>query len=418
MTEEVVNARMAEMLWRAWYGPERLEMSFPPHWDVRTYAMSDAPRLGDDAIRKAIREPVGTSTLQELARGKRTAVIACDDISRPADAARIIPHIAGELNAAGILNERILILVALGGHRQMHRLDLLRKFGPWVVDSFRIYNHTPFYNLVPHGSSQRGTPIFVNRFYDEADVKIGVGSIVTHPQAGFGGGGKIVLPGLASAETVFKNHTPTLAGDGGCLIDVEDNQNRADIEDVALATGLDFIVNQVSNQAGEAAGIFAGHPVGAHRAAISYAHDVYATPCPDSTLDVAIVNAFPMDTDIMQAEKALNVFRPGLENLVARDGSIVIVANCPEGRGFHHFGDYMLPLWQTIEKNAHTNDVIGNRQLLVFSPNLHQWDVDDFYPAGTVHCSSWGDVISALSGESVAKKTVGIFPAGVLQIIE
>jgi len=409
---------MAQMWWKAWYGPEQLEMPFPPHWDVRIFPMRDAQRLADEEIAEAVRSPIGTASLRELAAGKRTAVIASDDISRPADAARIIPCIAEELNAGGIPNEQIMILVALGGHRQMHRLDLLRKFGPQVVDNFRIYNHTPFFNLVPHGFSERGTPVSVNRFYDEADLKIGVGSIVTHPQAGFGGGGKIVLPGLASAETVFKNHTPTLAGDGGCLLQVDGNENRADIEDVALQTGLDFIVNQVSNMAGEAAAVFAGHPVAAHREAVRIAHSVYATPGPDAPLDVAIVNAFPMDTDIMQIEKALNVFRPGYEKLVPPGGSIVIVANCPEGRGFHHFGDYMLPLWQTIEKNAHTNDVIEGRQLLVYSPNLYQWDVDDFYPAGTKLCRTWPEVLASLGAEAGEAKSVGVFPAGVLQIIE
>lgn len=409
---------MVRMWWKAWYGPELLEMSTPANWDVRVYPMQDAPRMMDTAIADAIRRPLGTAPLRELATGKWTAVIASDDISRPAESGRIIPGLVEELNAAGIPNERILILVALGGHRQMHRLDLLLKFGPQVVDTFRIYNHSPFYNLVSHGLSQRGTPIAVNRFYDEAEVKIGIGSIVTHPQAGFGGGGKIVLPGVASAETIFKNHTPTLAGDGGCLIEIEGNANRADIEDAALTTGLDFIVNQVSNEKGEAAGIFAGHPIEAHRAGVRFAHQVYATPRPESQLDVAVVNAFPMDTDIIQIEKALNVFRPGFENIVTPGGSIVIVANCPEGRGFHHFGDYMLPLWQTIEKNAHTNDVIDGRQLLVFSPNLHQWDVDDFYPAGTKHCATWQDVVAAVDARPGTGKRVGIFPAAVLQIIQ
>ena len=412
------RASMAQMWWKAWYGPERLEMSFPAGWDVRVYPMPEARRLTGEEIAEAIRTPVGTPPLRELAADRKNAVIASDDISRPADAARIIPVLADELNAAGIPDERILVLVALGGHRQMHRLDLLRKFGPGVVDRLRVYNHSPFYNLVPAGMSDRGTPIEINRFYAEADVRIGVGSIVTHPQAGFGGGGKIVLPGVAAAETIFINHTPTLAGDGGSLLEVDDNENRADIEDVAMRTGLHFIVNQVSNDAGEAARIFAGHPIEAHRAAVRHAHKAYATPRPEIPLDVAVVNAFPMDTDIIQIEKALNVFRPGLEGMVPPGGSIVIVANCPEGRGFHHFGDYMMPLWQTIEKCAHTNDVIGGRQLVVFSPGLHQWDVDDFYPAGTKHCATWEDVIVALSDGSDASRRVGIFPAGVLQIIE
>ena len=77
-----------------------------------------------------------------------------------------------------------------------------------------------------------------------------------------------------------------------------------------------------------------------------------------------------------------------------------------------------MPLWQTIEKCSHTNDVIGGRRLIVFSPGLHQWDVDDFYPAGTKHCATWDEVVDALSAGSEGPRRVGIFPAGVLQIIQ
>ena len=149
---------MAHMWWKAWYGPERLDMPFPDGWDVRVYPMPEAPRLTDEALADAVRAPVGTPPLRELAAGRRSAVIASDDISRPADAARIIPVLADELNAAGIPDERILVIVALGGHRQMHRLDLLRKFGQALLTLifvltvnfflFRVLPSDPVANMV------------------------------------------------------------------------------------------------------------------------------------------------------------------------------------------------------------------------------------------------------------------------------
>ena len=78
----------------------------------------------------------------------------------------------------------------------MHRFDLIRKFGEEIVQNFTIYNHSPFYNLVSYGKTSRNTPIYINKFFAEREVKIGIGSILLHPNSGFGGGGKIVIPGV------------------------------------------------------------------------------------------------------------------------------------------------------------------------------------------------------------------------------
>lgn len=239
-----------------------------------------------------------------------------------------------------------------------------------------------------------------------------------HPKSGFGGGGKIVSPGVAGAETILKTHTPTLDGATSGLIEVEHNDNRADIEEAARLAGLDFIVNQICNIQGQAAGIFAGDLVVAHREGVKFACQICATQAPKKILDVAIVNSFPMDTNIFQINKGLNVFRPGFENLIQLDGSIVLVGACPEGRGHHHFYDYQLPLWSSIEKNNHIGNVIGKRQLIILSPYISQQDVDDFYPDGTKLYKNWAEARGSFKKRHQGKVRVGIFPSGCLQILE
>jgi len=403
--------------WKCWYGNRYLKLDFPSDWDVKLFKMSGGNRLSDLEIKHAIQKPFGTLRLSEISRGKKNAVIAVDDLTRPTEAARIIPIIIDEITAAGMKKDQILIIMALGGHRTLTKFDLVRKLGKEIVDNLTVYNHSPFYNLISYGYSSRGTPVQINRFFVERDLKIGVGSIIPHRSAGFGGGSKIVVPGLAGANTIIKNHVPTLDGGSGNLLEIDRNENRADIDEIVKKVGLDFIVNQVSNEFGQAAKIFAGDPFEAHRIGIKSAHYIYKTPKPRELLDIAFVNAFPIDTELIQVVKALNIFRPGCEDIVKQDGSLVIIGACTEGRGFHHFSEYHSPLWSTIEKNLDIRKVIGNRNLIIFSPNVLKKDLLDFYPEGTFLCNSSQEVIKVLSKYHHKNTRVGLFPAGSLQIL-
>jgi len=159
----------------------------------------------------------------------------------------------------------------------------------------------------------------------------------------------------------------------------------------------------------------------AHREGIKFARQIYATPPPKQLLDIAICNSFPMDTNLTQVRKALNVFRPGFEDLVKSDGTIVIVGACPEGTSFHHLGSYQLPTWNAVWASALTRDVIAGRQLIIFSPNLSRQDVDESFltKGGTAKlCKSWAEVKLSLQSRHQGETRVGIFPSGMLQILE
>jgi nickel-dependent lactate racemase len=277
--------------WMAWYGDSEVTFDVPDDWDLTISHIADGEDIGNEGIQMAFETPIGSAPLRELARGKRRAAIAVDDISRPTQASRLLPRIITELEEGGVERKNMKVVMATGAHRPMHRFDLIKKLGEKVYYTMDIHHHHPFENIVDLGFSSRGTPIHINRLFMEADIKIGVGCIVPHSYAGFGGGGKIVLPGLAGIDTLEKNHLPAVTGLKAGLNLIEGNENRADIEEVARTVGLDLIVNVVVNSRRGIAGCFVGDPVEAHRAGVERARTIYRTTVPEEEFDLVILNA-------------------------------------------------------------------------------------------------------------------------------
>ena len=221
--------------WAVWRDPELLELTFPKTWDINLCNMNGTgvAELSEDEIRDSILNPIGTLKISELADGKENVVIVVDDMTRPTQISKIIPHVLDELKVANIKKDQITILLAIGAHRPMNRQDCILKLGIDIVNEFRIENHHPYENLKSYGKSMRGTPIYVNNTYADADLKIAIGGVIPHPLAGFGGGAKIVLPGVCGIETLEANHNGSLNGGIGRVTDA-----RRDIEDIAEKIGL------------------------------------------------------------------------------------------------------------------------------------------------------------------------------------
>ena len=187
----------------AWYGAKELEIKLPRSWRVEVCHMAghDRPRMKSAAIKKAITNPIGRPPLREYARGKKEVVILFDDMARVTRVSEMVPHVLAELAAAGIADKQVRFIAANGCHGAMDRQAFARKLGEGVLARFPVYNHAPFDNCVYAGTTRRGTRILINAEVMKCDLKIGIGSIVPHIMAGFGGGGKIVLPGVAAYET-------------------------------------------------------------------------------------------------------------------------------------------------------------------------------------------------------------------------
>jgi len=397
----------------SWYGDYDVSLDFPDEWKVIVAKPRDAKPLGKEEIMYAFRNPIGTKRISDLAKNRKDAVLIIDDISRPTPASRLIPYIIEDLEAGGLDEDDIKIVMATAAHRPQTREDLIKKLGEETVSRFEIFSHNPYENLVYLGRTSRGTPIYVNRIVAESDLKIGVGGIYPHGGAGFGGGGKIILPGVAGMDTIEANHK-NIPGAGHGVI--EKNENRADIEEAARKAGLDVIVNTVINSRREIAGVFVGDMIKAHREGVKLAREVYKTEIPKN-IDVVITNAYPLDTEMFQIVKALWMMR----EVPKRNGVIVLLAACSEGRGYHALYQMGGRLWIPPEKSwlkrVCTRTESSKKRLLIVSPNLNRKDISQIFPEeDTELFRSWEEASEEIKRQCGEKINVTIFPCAPIQV--
>jgi nickel-dependent lactate racemase len=399
--------------WRAWYGDDWLELSFPESWSVQTLCPADAPDIGAEGIEAALDSPIGAPPLEELARGKRWVSIAVEDISRPTPVSRLMPPIMATLERAGMDLDRVRVVMAIGTHRQMTRDDIFRKIGRIAAERLDVHNNSPYGNTVDLGVSKRGTPVQVSRHFADADLRIGIGSIMPHISPGFTGGAKIVFPGVAGIESIASMHTPGRLS--GRIGDVEHNELRDEIETMARDhVGLHAIINAVPNSRRGIAGLFVGDMIQAHRAGVTLARQVGATQAPAQPVDIAICNAYPKDTDFLQNATAMNVLYAAQRSVVRENGTIVCVTASPEGRGMHGlFGPGMrYDPRAGMEDARGATPMLNGVRLVYFSPYLSQADV-----RSRALFRSWDELLADLTSRYGEQASAAIFPCGSMQIL-
>jgi len=395
--------------WAAWYGDEDFTLELPDSWDVKVFNMKNAKEISQKDIEIALNNSVGTPPLIELAKGKQNAIIVVEDISRPTPMENILKIIINQLNTAGIEDEKISILSALGAHRPMHRQDFIKKVGISIVDRVNIENHHPYENLIFIGDSEKGTPIYLNKSYHDADLKIAIGTVLPHPLAGFGGGAKIILPGICGIQTLEANHQAGVRGIGGGIGFI--TELRKDIEDVCTKVGLDFSINVVSTLKRGIAGVYAGHFIDAHRKAIELTKEVYSTELPpDLNLDIGFFNLYPEDTELNQFTKGFNLLMSS-RNFIKVKGAVVLLTACSEGRGFHSLlGETGARLYQNWGDSILFKGKLKRKTFGIFSPNLNQADIKHFFPSRTIFRKDFNEMVAALEEQYGTSPKVGIFP--------
>ena len=391
----------------SWYLDGELTLTFPEEWNVIEAWPKGAwiKPLSDDEIRDRLNSPIGAERISEIARGKHNVILLIDDLTRPTPTYRFVSFILDELKRGGVEDEAISFLVAMATHRPPNRIDLIKKLGKEVVDKFRIFVHNIYENCEYIGKTSRGTPIYINKKVLEADLKIGIGGIYPHMDAGWSGGGKIICPGASGIETIEANHS--LRGGGRGVI--EGNEYREDIDEVASKVGLDFIVNVVMNCRREVVGLFAGHMIKAHREGVKFAEKVYSTEFPEN-MDITVINTYPSDTELLQTLKGLWAAESAKEN-----GTVVVSAYCPEGFGWHSLYDRVIDRWAPPEKS-----IIGRRlrkrTKIILSPNVNIGDVHRYYPKDTMLFKEWDDVLKKLKEKHGKEANVSVFPCALLQL--
>ncbi len=395
--------------WAAWYGDEDLTLEFPDTWDVKLFNMRDAPEISREEIESAINNPIGTPTLKEIAQGKQNAVIVVEDISRPTPMEPILNNVLNQLNSLGINDDKITIIYAIGAHRPLDRRDSIKKVGKSILDRVNIENHHPYENLIYLGKSNIGTPIYLNQTYYNADLKITIGTVIPHPLAGFGGGAKIILPGICGIETLEANHQAVVRGTGIGIGHI--TELRKDIEDVCKRVGIDFSINIIPTMNRRIAGVFAGHYIKAHRKAIELGKKVYQTELPsDLDLDIGFFNLYPEDTEFSQGNKGFN-FILGSRNFIKTKGAIIILTAASEGRGFHSLmAETGAKLYQNWGNSILFKAKVRRRIFGVFSTNINHADVMHFYPPKTMFRKDFKEMIASLEDIYGKSPKAGIFP--------
>jgi nickel-dependent lactate racemase len=323
-----------------WHGTQELKLPVPDTWQVEFYPMAgwNRPALKPVEIQSAIATPIGISPLRKLARGKNNVAIIFDDMTRVTRAAEIIPFVLKELTEAGIQDNKIRFICALGCHGAHNRLDFEKKLGKEIVARFPVYNHNPFAHCTYVGTTRTyGTKVYINEEVMKCDLKIAIGLVTPHPGSGFGGGGKIIMPGVASFETVEHNHRATMEymtkNQNTPIFGMgifDDNPMRLDIEEAATLTGLDVLINCIINMWGETVSIFSGALIPAYTAAVREARSHYLTSETKGE-NIVIANTFA------KASEAIAVgLGAAFLATPPQGGDIILIANAPDGQVTHY----------------------------------------------------------------------------------
>jgi nickel-dependent lactate racemase len=268
-----------------------------------------------------------------------SVAIAINDKTRPVPHKYLLPPLLARLEAMGVAPEAITLIIATGAHPPIQPEEFGTVIPQDILNRYPSVSHDAeaAASLVYLGDTTRGTPVWANRRYIDADLRIVVGDIEPHQFMGFSGGVKSAAIGLAGKLTVNANHA--MMSDPKAQIGrYEDNPCRQDVEEIGRMMGVHFALNAVLNEDRRITGVFAGDPVAVMHAGIPFMRDVFQVVVAEP-FDLMIVSpgGHPKDINVYQAQKALGhatlVMKPG--------GTVVVAAACPEGAGSQGYEDWM-----------------------------------------------------------------------------
>ena len=404
-----MKIRVPQLLW---YENTEMDLSFPSSWSVFFCPMKggEKKKLSLEEMEKAFVNPIGSKPIEALAKGKKEIVILFDDTARPTPVSQIVPFVLRRLEKAGISDHQVRFIAALGAHGAQTANDFRKKLGEEVLDRFPIYNHHPFDHCTYLGKTSWGTPVAINQEVMACDLKIGIGAIVPHAFSGFGGGGKIVLPGVAHIDSIAYNHGTLIQSHPGCVGvgRIEGNIPRLDIEEAARMAGLDVKIDAILNLRGEITGLFVGDPILEHQEGMKAAKEIYAT-LPAKGMDIVVVNTYSKPN-----ECAIAPFI-GIPSLKESGGDLVIISNEPGGQVVHYlFGEFgkcgegRLQLPQPLPTKV--------KRFIILSPFKDHAGACFFGKGAPIlWVKTWQEVLDLLEAEWKDKANVAVYPDGTIQ---
>lgn len=368
------------------YGKKGLEIEVPDKNLMKVLSMKGAVPVDNprDALTAALKAPIASAPFGKIAAGARSACIAVCDITRPVPNALLLPPLLEMLEGAGIQKEEITILIATGLHRPSKEEELVRLVGKNVREQYVVVDHHARVKEEHRflGNTARGTPVWIDKRYCEADVKITVTSIEPHLMAGFSGGRKMVVPGCAGEETIKVLHSPAFLEDPRCSEgSLEGNPLHDELLSIAGMAGHDFIVNVALDEQGRVTGIFAGHPQRAHEAGVEHVRKTMTSTL-ERPADIVITSAagYPLDLTYYQAIKGMTAALP----VVKQGGTLILAAECSEGLGNAEFRR----MATSFPSPAAFRDWILSNPVLI-----DQWQLEECAKAAL-----WADVVLVADG--------------------
>ncbi len=313
------------------FGRGKIPLPLPQGWAIdvlRPNAVSPASDPAEE-VSRSLRHPVGHKRLEDF-RGVKTVAVSVSDETRPVPNALILPILLNGLKALGVPPSAIQILIASGLHPPLPSSRFVNILPPEIIDHYPVSAHdAKASNLEFAGKTSRGTPVYVNPLFRNADLRIVVGLIDPHQFVGYTGGVKCAAVGLAGAQTIEANHA-RLFDPQAVVGEIQKNPVRQDIEEVGNLMGVDFVVNVVLDEANRLLKAFSGDPREVEKIGSEFCRTVYEIPV-SREYDVVLASpgGYPKDLNLYQAQKGLAHATP----IVRRGGDIVLLAECPDGHG-------------------------------------------------------------------------------------
>ncbi|MHB1417252.1 MAG: nickel-dependent lactate racemase family protein [Chloroflexota bacterium] len=324
-------------------------ITIPPlKGEVTWLSPKDVPGVPDykQAIHKALQEPIGTLPFAEVIKPGDRVVIVANDITRVMNSHLLVPALLDELNQAGVPDKDILIVVATGAHRGHTRAEHEYILGKETVARVEIHDHDCRNDpTVLVGKTPLGTKMYINRLVMEADKIILTGEITYHQMAGYTGGAKSLLPGVAALSSIEQHHRLLLDPDARAGA-TADNRFYQEIVAVGDLVGPHFIVNVILNERKEFVGILAGHYLKAHSAGRALVDELYGVAI-DEPADLVIVSpgGYPRDINLYQTQKAME----NASYAVREGGVVILTAACSDGHGSDNYYQHVSQ-FKTVEE--------------------------------------------------------------------
>jgi len=403
---------------RLWYDNQEKELSFPDRWQVDNLTSPglEKPVLSPQQIEERVNNPIDGPKLAELARGKKEAVIVFDDMTRPTPVKTVAPYVLDALHQAGLKKEQIRFIWALGSHGTYDMLAARKKLGDKIVENYPVYNHDAFQNTLHAGKTPGGIEVWFNLEFMTCDLKIGIGCVTAHVHVGFGGGAKIIFPGVAGIESIKQFHEhfnidPSRHGLGN----FDNNIMRTECDAAGDIAGLNFKVDCLINRRGEIASLYAGSFRATHKQGAEEAKDAYVISS-DGNYDIVVANTYAKANE---SGIALLLARRLLKPKAA--GTAVIICDAPEGQVPH----YVFGSWGTdyggkhlrLRPRGYIKSLMKN--LIVLNPHPAPTDLAWLgHPDDVIVVRTWPEVLAVLEAQYPAQASVGVIQDGTMQYIK